>query len=162
MPQVGTQPELYSEFQARRGYRGCWFKNEVQNNNGKTGQKQEVITWWIGPEWRFLGSQSPDLTLVPTCYPPGTLLLAAQPLPRFTRLLKGSDKAGHVFLPGLWKRYPRHPPAPSSPMPLLTIMSPCSSCPNRVSLFSGSPSRPQSRARSPQPARKTWNSLLPP
>lgn len=43
----------------------------------------------------------------------------------------------------------------------LTNMSPCSSRLSRVSLFSGSLFQLQTRARSPQPARKTWNSLLP-
>lgn len=51
-------------------------------------------------------------------------------------------------------------------MPLLTVMSltnmsPCSSRLSRVSLFSGSLFQLQTRARSPQPAQKTWNSLLP-
>lgn len=46
-------------------------------------------------------------------------------------------------------------------MPLLTIMSPCSSCLSRVSLFSGSLSRPQTRARSPQPRPEPGARSLP-
>ena len=135
------------------------FKNEVQNNNGKIGQKQEVNTWWIGPEPRFLGNQSPGLTLVPAGYSMGAPLLAAEPLPRFTRLLKGSDKEEAPPSSGPLLPY-------ALAMPLLTVMSlanmsPCSSHLSRVSLFSGSLFQPQTRARSPQPARKTWNSLLP-